>query len=171
MFDAGADEEAAAPEQPPPPLNALLEAAVPPSRTLQQLVLFSCGLDIVSLQQLPALSQLHNLNVRQCWSTGGMDALLQALVQQAPALTSLCFVADLPPAEYDAAYRLHAWPAHLLAHPTLRSVTLTNTGQLQADWDADQALLPHTSAAGAEPGGLPLLCCSHSCHCRSGAAR
>lgn len=172
--EADEDQEAPAdPEQPLPPLNALLKAAVPPSHTLQQLVLSSCCLGTVSLQQLPALLRLHSLEVRQCWSTDGMDAPLQTLVQQAPALTSLLFDDTRAPAEHHASYRLHAWPAHLLAHPTLRSLTLTNTGQLQADWDADQALLPNTSAAAVEPGGLPPLlllvplrplCCSLRWH-------
>ena len=161
MVDAGgeaddAQEAPADPEQPLPPLNALLKAAVPLSYSLQQLALSSCCLDTVSLQQLTALSRLHSLEVRQCWSTGGMDAPLQALLQ-APALTSLCFDVEWAPAEYHTSYRLHAWPAHLLAHPTLRSLTLTNKGH--ADWDGDQALLPNTSAAAVEPGGLPLLCC------------
>lgn len=123
--------------------------------TLQHLVLSNCGLDAVSLERLPAIACLESLELRQCLCVGGMDGPLQALVQQAPALTSLLFTIHWAPPAMLYLFRLSCWPAYLLAHPSLRSLTLIHSKQ--AEWDVEQALLPTPSSAAAEPG---------NCRCR-----
>lgn len=73
--------------------------------------------------------------MEDCFSPGGLDAPLQALVQQAPALTKLFFLADAVPS---ASRCLGSWPAYLLAHPSLRSIRLWN--REAAVWDEHEAL-------------------------------
>ena len=136
-----------------PQLNALLEAALPPGAALQRLVLWCCNLTVASLRRLPALAGLLCLELRRCRSRGGVDAPLQALVQLAPALTSLHFEApSSKPAEpTHVSYCLRSCPAYLLAHPSLRSVVVLNR-QL-AEWDLEEALRRLPSVAAAQPGG------------------
>ena len=151
--NADAQQAPAAPAQPPMPLNSLLEGALPPHYSLRQLELAGCVLHVAALQHLPAIARLESLTVRRCWAAGGMAAPLQALVQRAPALTSLCFDLQWLGTEIRLANRLPSWPAYLLAHPCLRSVTLLSGGD--AEWDAEQALLPTTATA--KPGGQQVL--------------
>ena len=149
------------PAQHPPSLNSLLAAALPPRFYLRQLELRDCCLDAVSLRQLPVLSSLQRLDVKGCWTANGMDEALRALVQ-APALTSLhlrdgYLCCRVPSSDF----RPGTWPAYLLAHPSLRSVTLLSSSG--AKWDTEQALLPSTAAA--QTGGLLLLRCSGAACC------
>lgn len=136
-----------------PQLNALLEAALPPGAALQRLVLLHCNLTVASLRRLPALTGLLCLEVQNCRSRGGMDAPLQALVQLAPALTSLHVEApsSKPAGRTHASCCLRSCPAYLLAHPSLRSAVVLNR-QL-AEWDLEDALRRLPSVAAAQPGG------------------
>ncbi len=107
------------------------------------------------------LSSLQRLDVKGCWTADGMDEALRALVQ-APALTSLHLqdgyrCCRVPSSDFHPG----TWPAYLLAHPSLRSVTLLSSSG--AKWDTEQALLPSTAAA--QTGGLLLLHCSGAACC------
>lgn len=135
-------------------LGTLLAAALPPGAILHQLELVECRLEAATLQQLPVLASLQRLVVRKCQGSGGLDAMLQVLVQRAPALTSLYFVADR---------QLRCWPTYLVAHPSLRSATVFNRGV--AWWGVEEASQHLPTAADAKSGRiseppLPLLAAS-----------
>ncbi|PRW57577.1 internalin [Chlorella sorokiniana] len=153
--DSDSGSEAGA-EQPPPPsarqLNSLLEVALPPGAALQQLTLSHCVLQAATLHRLPALASLQYLEVQDCSSrSGSMDGPLQALVQLAPALTSLHFEAPRgrPAGRAQARCCLRSCPAYLLAHPCLRSAVVLNR-QL-VEWDMEEALRRLPSIAAAAP--------------------
>lgn len=133
-------------------LNALLETALPPSGTVWQLNLCNCCLEAASLQHLPVLARLERLTLEECFSPGGLDAPLQALVQQAPALTMLTYLADAAPS---ASGCLRSWPAYLLAHPSLRSIRLWN--REAAEWNEQEALSLNLGAT--QPGRPAVLLC------------
>ena len=139
----------AAPAQ-PELLNSLVEAALPPSCTLQHLELSCCLLDTVSLQHLPALSNLQQLDVKACWAADGMDAPLQALVQRAPALLSLFFEVDVLYKKPAPKFHLRRWPAYLLAHPSLRSATVLT--QRKTAFNSEHASRDAAEPASRGPG-------------------
>ena len=122
------------------PLNSFLEAALPPRSTLLGLELYCCSLGAPPLQRLPAIARLESLDVGKCQCTGSMAATLRALVQAAPALTGLRFNVGGAPADDHSANRLRRWPAYLLAHPSLRCLTLLDCGEFEQG--AEQPLLP-----------------------------
>ena len=126
-------------------LSALLEAALPLGATLRQLMLFDCRLEAASLQWLPVLAGLQRLVVKICRSSDGLDAVLQALVRRAPALTSL---------QFEAYRELRCWPSYLLAPPCLQSVAVLN--HALAGWDEEEA--PVLIAAAARPGEKRRCC-------------
>lgn len=161
--DGDSDDDAAAgPQQPPGlparQLNGLLEAALLPGVFLQLLVLSKSQLLPAALCRLPTVASLQCLEVLHCYSSHSMDAPLQALVQLAPALTSLRFEAPgvrhgVQP--YEIKY-LQSCPAYLLAHPSLRSVVVLN--RRQDHWDMEEALSRLPSLGAATPGVRFGLC-------------
>jgi len=158
------DDAAAAPQQPPGlparQLNDLLEAALLPGAVLQRLVLSKSLLHPAALCRLPSVASLQCLEVLRCYSNGGMDAPLQALVQLAPALTSLRF--EAPSVRHGgqpyAGKYLQSCPAYLLAHPSLRSVAVLN--RRQDHWDMEEALSRLPSLGATAPGARFRACAS-----------